>query len=148
MKTLLRIAAAAATGALVMYFLDPDRGRRRRALVRDRAVSAGGEVGDFARVKSRRVADRTRGLVARTREHFSHEPLSDDRLQARIRSQLGRLVEHPHAVEVKVQNGRVVLSGNAHADEIDALVDAVEAMRGVEAVDSRLHPAEPAATTH
>lgn len=148
MKTLLRIAAAAATGALVMYFLDPDRGRRRRAVVRDRAIAAGGDVGDFARTKSRRVADRTRGLLARTREHFSHEALSDDRLQARIRSQLGRLVEHPHAVEVRVQDGRVVLGGNARADEIDALVGAVEAMRGVEAVDSRLSPGQPGARTH
>ena len=147
MKTLLRIAAAAATGALVMYFMDPDRGRRRRALVRDKTMAAGSEVGELARTKSRRVADRTRGLVARTREHFSHEALPDDRLQARIRSQLGRLVERPHAVEVQVHDGQVVLSGVARAEEIDALVDTVAAMRGVQAVDSRLGRAE-AERTH
>ena len=35
----LTIAAAAATGALLAYLFDPTQGRRRRALVRDKAYS-------------------------------------------------------------------------------------------------------------
>jgi osmotically-inducible protein OsmY len=148
MKTLLRIAAAAATGALVMYFMDPERGTRRRALVRGKAAAAGQDVGDFARTGSRHVANRARGVIARARDRFAGEELSDDRVQARIRSQLGRLVGRPHAVEVQVNDGRVVLSGTARADEIDGLLEAVAAMRGVEAVDSRISAGDTGTMTH
>ncbi len=34
-------------GAALMYVLDPDRGRRRRALARDKAVSIAGKTGDL-----------------------------------------------------------------------------------------------------
>src|SRR6476660_5574282 len=96
---LAQVAAAFAAGALVMFYLDPATGRRRRALVRDRAAATGHDAGRFARAKSKRAADRVRGLVARTRGRWSHETIDDDRLEARVRSQLGRLVDRPHGVE-------------------------------------------------
>lgn len=59
---------AAALGAAAMYLLDPEHGRRRRALARDKVNSA--------RIKTRKAAERTardlnnraRGLVAKTRK--------------------------------------------------------------------------------
>ena len=40
-------ALGAAFGAAVMYALDPDMGRRRRALARDQVIHAGHELGDL-----------------------------------------------------------------------------------------------------
>jgi osmotically-inducible protein OsmY len=138
MKNLLRITAAFGAGMALMYFLDPNAGRRRRALVRDRAVSTGHDVQRFASTNSRHVANHLRGVAARTRGRFAHEDIDDDRLEAQIRSRLGRLVERPHGVEVRVRDGCVVLKGTATAEEIDDLVAAIAAMRGVEEVDCRV----------
>jgi hyperosmotically inducible protein len=138
MNNVLRLATAFAAGAAIMYYFDPEGGRRRRALARDKGVGAGQDVGEFARTRAKRAADRVEGAVARTRARVRHEPVDDERLRERIRSQLGRLVEHPGAVNVQVTDGHVVLGGNASRDEIDALGDVVAATPGVEGVANRL----------
>jgi hyperosmotically inducible protein len=138
MNSVLRLATAFAAGAAIMYYFDPEGGRRRRALARDKGVGAGQDVGEFARTRAKRAADQVQGAVARTRARVMDEPVDDDRLRERIRSKLGRLVEHPGAVNVQVNDGHVVLGGNASRDEIDALEDVVSAIPGVEDVANRL----------
>lgn len=138
MKTVFGLAAAFAAGALAMYYMDPAAGRRRRALVRDRGIAAGHGAEDFARGKSRHARDHVRGMFARTRSRLSRAPVGDDQLQQRIRAKLGRLVERPGEVHVDVHKGQVVLRGTASTEEIDELLDAVEAMRGVQILDNRL----------
>ena len=138
MKTLFRLAAVFVAGAAVMYFFDPVKGRRRRALVRDRGTAVRHDLENFARTKSKRAADHMKGAMARTRAAFAGEPVDDERLRDRIRAKLGHLVEHPSAVEVAVQDGRVVLSGRVDAEELDDLLDAVKSMLGVAGVESRL----------
>ena len=51
-------------GAAIMYFLDPDAGRRRRAVARDKALSAANDAGSRLDAKSRDLGNRARGLVA------------------------------------------------------------------------------------
>ncbi|MEA2560184.1 MAG: hypothetical protein QOH06_1688 [Acidobacteriota bacterium] len=51
-------------GAGLMYLLDPDGGRRRRALARDKAVHGLKVSGKALRRTSADVGNRTRGLVA------------------------------------------------------------------------------------
>jgi hypothetical protein len=51
-------------GAGLMYYLDPDRGRRRRALVIDQAVHLKRETGEFVDRKARHFGNRARGIVA------------------------------------------------------------------------------------
>ena len=138
MNTAMRIATAFATGAAVMYFLDPVVGGRRRALVRDKGVAARHGLEDLTRTGSRRVVDKARGLVAGTRSALASAPVGDMQLHDRIRSRLGRLVDDPGAVEVDVQAGNVVLRGTASSDEIDDLLTTVAAMRGVAGIDSHL----------
>ena len=135
---LAKVAAAFAAGALVMFYLDPAAGRRRRALARDKAVATGHDAGRLARAKSKRAADRVRGIVSRTRSRWSHDAIDDDQLEARVRSRLGRLVAWPHGVEVRVRGGCVTLGGFAAEEEITDLVDAVALMPGVAAVQSRV----------
>ena len=138
MNSVMRLATVFAAGAAIMYYFDPEAGRRRRALARNKSVDAGHQVQDFARSRSKHAADRVQGALARTRARLANEPVDDDRLRERVRSRLGRLVERPGAVDVQVHDARVVLDGTASLDEIDKLVEAVAAIPGVEAVDNRL----------
>jgi gas vesicle protein len=53
-----------ALGALTMFLLDPDRGRRRRALARDKMYSAAVKTRKRVDAKSRDLANRAKGLRA------------------------------------------------------------------------------------
>ena len=57
----------AALGAAVMYFLDPQGGRRRRALVRDKAVSYANQAGEYADKTARDIGNRATGLAHEAR---------------------------------------------------------------------------------
>jgi hyperosmotically inducible periplasmic protein len=138
MNGILRLAIALATGAAIMYYLDPQTGRRRRALVRDKGVGATHEVEDFARKGSRRIANRVRGTVARVRSRRAPILIDDDQLLDRIHSKLGHLVDAPGQVEVQVHDGWVVLTGSASPHEIDALMHMVAGMPGVRHVNNQL----------
>ena len=74
-----------AAGALVMYVFDPDRGRRRRALARDKAIHAARVASDTIGARSRDLSNRARGVVAETRsalEHASRPEPSPDKGRA------------------------------------------------------------------
>jgi hypothetical protein len=53
-----------AAGAALMYFLDPDRGGRRRALLRDKAVGLSNDLGEAATGAARDLRNRAQGVVA------------------------------------------------------------------------------------
>jgi hypothetical protein len=123
----------------MMYILDPDRGRRRRALVRDQLVSAGHRFPDAVGATARDLSNRTRALAAEAGSMLSGEgEISDDVLVARVRSKMGRVVSHPHAVGVTAEEGRVTLSGPILADEVDDLLSCVSRVRGVAGMENRL----------
>jgi hyperosmotically inducible periplasmic protein len=140
MKSVTRIATAFAAGAAIMYFFDPLGGRRRRALVRDRGMSAGHDAQRYVRGQSRLAADRAKGMFARARSALSQVPVEDERLHDRIRARMGHLLAHPGHVEVVVEHGFVTLRGSAERGEIELLHDAVLEMRGVEGVENQLTP--------
>jgi gas vesicle protein len=54
-------------GAAAMYFFDPQGGRRRRALVRDKAVSWANDAQDYAEKKARHLSNRAQGLAHEAR---------------------------------------------------------------------------------
>jgi hypothetical protein len=62
-----KLLASAALGAAAMYVMDPDKGRRRRALARDKAVHYGKEAGDFATGTAKDLRNRAYGVAAETR---------------------------------------------------------------------------------
>lgn len=124
-------------GAGLMYFLDPDRGRRRRALVRDQVVHSAHVGKDAVGATRRDVAHRAAGVMARMRGAVQGAPVDDVVLADRVRAQLGRFVSHPHAIEVAVSDGIVALRGPILMAEVPRLISAIERVRGVrEVVDA------------
>jgi osmotically-inducible protein OsmY len=127
-------------GVGLMYFLDPARGRRRRALVRDQMTHAARISSEAAGAAGRDLAHRTSGTAARLRRRFRHERVDDDVLVERVRARLGRAVSHSHAVRVGADRGVVTLRGPILQHEIGPLLKAVEAVSGVREVVDRLEP--------
>jgi len=128
-------------GAGLMFYADPDRGRRRRALVRGRLVHTWRDVEHALGIALRDLANRARGLWAGARSlpaRIAGERVPDDVLVARVRSKLGRYVSHPRAIGVSAYQGRVTLRGPILAGEVDALLAAVSRVPGVAGVTYRL----------
>lgn len=138
MGTLLRLLGSFALGVAATRMLDPIGGRRRRALIRDKAVSAAHTAGDAVDTTSRDLANRGRGVLARLRARLRPEDVDDDTLVERVRARIGGVVSHPHAVRVSAENGRITLAGPILADEIDRTVMRAARVRGVRAVDNQL----------
>jgi len=125
-------------GAAVMYLFDPDRGARRRALVRDQAGHARHKLGDGLEATARDLGNRAKGTAAELRSRFRQEAVDDTILQERVRSALGHAVSHPGAIEVSVSDGRVTLQGSVLEQELDKLLSAVGGVAGVSDVVNEL----------
>lgn len=145
MNKILKLASAASLGAGLMYLLDPDRGKRRRALLRNKAEHAARVAADAAGKTQRDVRNHLQGLAAELESLFCTAESSDEILNARVRSKLGRVVSHPHAIEVEVADGLVTLHGQILADELHPLLDAVIGIIGVKNIDNRLNVHQTAA---
>ena len=138
------ILLSAVTGALAMYFLDPQAGRRRRARTGDKMERAARKLREAYDVTMRDTEHRARGIAAAASRLVRRDRVSDEVLLGRVRATLGRVVSHPHAVEAQVRARRVTLSGPILAYEVPSLLRAVRYVPGVRAVENRLQPhAEP-----
>lgn len=125
-------------GVGLMYFMDPERGRRRRAMVRDRiAHTTRTSAGTVSGVCTD-LAHRSAGVVARVRRLVRKEPVDDGVLVERVRAKLGRLVSHPHAIHVNAIDGRVHLRGVILESEVPRLVSTVSRVPGVREVINAL----------
>lgn len=133
------IVASVALGAIAMYALDPDKGRRRRALARDKAVSVLLDTRHAAGATRRDVAHRLEGMRARARRLWRRRPTTDDlQLIERVRARMGRLVTHPHAIQVGAYGGRVTLSGPILEREVAPLLASIRTVWGVDSVENQL----------
>lgn len=139
-------ARGAVLGAGLMALLDPERGKRRRALLRDKAARAADAIGDGAGTTARDLRNRIAGLLAEARHIVARKKTSDEVLVERVRSKLGRVVSHPASVEVTARTGRVILAGPVLESEKKDLISCVESVRGVRAVEDRLETHKQAGT--
>ena len=135
---LLRVLTLAAAGAGLMYLLDPDGGRRRRARVRDQLVRAAHRTGDAVDATSRDVGNRARGVVAELRGRLVNVEVSDGVLHERVRARIGSVVGHAGAIHASVVEGRVTLRGPVLAGDLDRLVRRVRSVPGVREVINEL----------
>jgi osmotically-inducible protein OsmY len=125
-------------GAGIMYLLDPDRGARRRALLRDKGIHASRKLNEELGATVRDLRNRSRGAASELRSRGPADTGGDEVIQERVRSALGRAVSHPSAITAAVNDGRVVLSGPVLAAEVDDLIETVQRVRGVREVENQL----------
>jgi len=129
----------AVVGVALMYFWDPNSGRRRRARTRDKVVHAARLVNEGAKVTARDTVHRAQGAWAEAKRLFNpEEELDDEALAGRVRAALGRMVSHPHAIEVTAGGGHVTLMGPILSYEVRPLLKAVRRVAGVRAVSDQL----------
>jgi uncharacterized membrane protein len=134
------VLAGLGIGLGLMYFLDPERGRRRRALIRDKIAHSANKGADAMGATGRDLAHRTSGAVAQVRRRVRAGPVDDNDvvLAERVRAHLGRVVSHPHAIEIDVDEGNVTLRGPILQAEVKPVLTTTERVRGVRRVINAL----------
>lgn len=131
------LAFGAGLGSLLMYFLDPDRGRRRRHLFQDQ-VHHISQVGLHSVQKPlRRFKHKLKGFMAELRRPGGE--VDDDQLNGRVRSEFGHRMRDARAVESHVNRGIVTLEGKIDPLEAPRLVACVQKIPGVKGVRDLLN---------
>jgi uncharacterized membrane protein len=129
-------------GSAAMYFADPDRGRRRRAVARDKVVACWKDLTRQLDKAERDSWNRARGIGANVSSILTRAKLrrADDWvLVERVRTAVGRAVSHPHAIHTRIERpGQVILEGPVLRSERDYLLKRVTAVAGVRQVVDRL----------
>lgn len=136
----LTFGAGLGLGTGLMFLLDPDRGRRRRAFLRDKCAWSARRTGEVAQVTARDIRNRAQGIASSVQSRFKSEPVDDQKLTDRVRSKLGRVVSHPSAIRVTSQNGVVTLTGPIMTAEAPGLLATVNRVSGVNEVVNNLEP--------
>jgi hypothetical protein len=129
---------AAGLGAILMYYLDPDRGNRRRAYLRDQIHSMTNTKRQCLNVMVRDFKNRSYGTFHDVKSRFEPDDAPSSVVVERVRAQLGRWVSHPSSIEVSAHDGHVVLSGLILANEVQDLIHHVRSVRGVKSIDNQL----------
>lgn len=70
-RGLLRLLFGIGAGAALMYFLDPDRGERRRAMARDKAIGLSNDARDRISGAAQDLSNRATGMLHEARKAVS-----------------------------------------------------------------------------
>lgn len=130
-------------GAGLMFLLDPDRGNRRRALVRDKFSHWSRTMPETFKNRGEDLRNRLYGFFVEARSRLRPEQVDDQTLMARVRSSLGRAASRPGDIFVTVDQGEVTLAGSAPEREVPEIMEAVATVRGVKGVRNELVQGRP-----
>jgi uncharacterized membrane protein len=125
-------------GAGLMYFMDPQHGDRRRAMVVDKANRFVNNIDESIDKALEDTRNRTRGVLSEMTARLSDQGAPDWILEERVRSNLGRLAMHTRALDIRADGGRIYLNGPVLHGEEDAIVKAALRTRGVHGVENQL----------
>jgi len=136
-------AGVVALGAGAMYFLDPERGRARRAWAGQKVNKILNDTSRAFHQAGQSCADmmnRTRGTAHDLRQSVaSGGPVSAKQLLQRVRSEMGHVVSHADQIQVMADaEGNVELTGRVLASELDTLLTIVRRVNGVRQITNRL----------
>jgi osmotically-inducible protein OsmY len=85
------------------------------------------------------MLNRTKGAFARMAAAMTcHEEDDDEVVAARVRSHMGHVTQHAHAVESEVKDGIVTLHGILPEDDRQRVIGEVRRIPGVKDVHDRL----------
>lgn len=142
----LRLIIGGLIGAVMMFFMDPQRGNRRRALLRDQMTNLANKTEDVVDAKAEDLKNRAQDVVTEAKNRFKEEPLSDQVMTELVRSEMGRVITNAAAIDVSAHEGKVILRGPIPADKVDALLSAIDALPGVKQIENRLEVQEEPGT--
>ena len=142
------LALGAAIGAAFAFFFDPQSGRRRRTMTRDRALGLVRGAGRRGEQVGRAAAAETYGMAQKA-THVRETPkeYDDVTLARKVETEIFRDADAPKGkIDVNVVDGVVELRGEADTPEmIDDLVAKTRKVQGVRDVENLLHlPNAPA----
>jgi osmotically-inducible protein OsmY len=147
------LAAGAVAGAAAQYFLDPQQGRHRRNIARDRGLALARRQARDAASSADYAAGKTKGAASAAMPSPSDEQkleqLGDAALARKVESEIFRAADAPKGqVDVNVEDGVVSLRGEVEQQWIERLATETEQVVGVKAVRNLLHvPGTPAPTS-
>ena len=144
------LALGGLIGAAIAYLFDPQNGRRRRAMLRDRSAATARQGGREAAQVGRAAAAEAKG-VSEKAKHLREEPkeYDDATLAQKVQSEIFRDADIPKGqINVNAEDGIVVLRGEVDRPELmDELVEKTRQVQGVRDVQNLLHlPGTPAPT--
>ena len=135
MAKLTRFVAVGIGGGLIAYLFDPDRGKSRRARLRDQTMARLRDIRAAMRRRTNYETGRVKGLVHELT--VNDRPKIDDAgLCQRIKSEVLGPAQLSD-VEVDVENGIVLLTGNLEDAQYRRLAKQISKVPGVESIDFR-----------
>lgn len=137
MKKQLLTLASMVIGAGLMYIFDPDIGKRRRAAVRNGMKNSVTKTTEAIKNGTRELKESAREVVSGIKHKFTAG--SDEKLAVEIRDAITAVVTNPDSVEITVDNGFITLTGTLPEIELTPLIKSVVSVRGVRAVDNKIH---------
>ena len=145
-RTVLLLFVGVGAGYLAAYFLDPERGRARRAEVAQRLGDVGSEANRIAQRTTILASDRASGIKSRVLTRTGSAETDDLTLLDRVESEVFRDPAIPKGdINVMVVEGKAVLRGQVAEPQIGAIEAAVRKVVGVKDVENLLHvPGTPA----
>jgi osmotically-inducible protein OsmY len=130
-------------GAALTYFLDPQQGRQRRAMLQDRLAGFFRSRARRAEQVARAASAQAEGLVQKAK-HLDEEPKGqpdDVTLARKVETEIFRDPDVPKGqINVNAENGKVYLRGEVEQPElIRDLEDRTRKVQGVQDVENLLH---------
>jgi osmotically-inducible protein OsmY len=148
---MLRTLRFAALGAALVYFFDPQNGRRRRAQAKERIPAFFRGKARHAERLGRTAQSQAYGVTQKVKHRKEEDkPQPDDATLAhKVETEIFRDAEVPKGqINVNAENGVVVLRGEVEQSElIRDLEQKTRKVQGVREVENLLHtPGTPAPT--
>ena len=139
-----KLLTLAALGAALTYFFDPDSGKRRRAVARDRALAFFRQQGRQLGRTAGGVQAEAQGLVQKAKHARADEKLTDPNdatLARKVETEIFRDPEVPKGqIDVNAEDGVVILRGEVERSElIKDLEQKTRSVQGVKGVENLLH---------
>jgi len=146
---MLKFLLTMGVGAALAYFLDPDKGKRRRNIARDRLMATMRQTGSQLEDRARYAASTAQGWQQKATQMGKEAAydLNDSDLAHKVESELFRDPNISKGnININAERGTVVLRGQVEReDEINAIERKVRDIPGVASVENLLHlPDSPA----